>query len=52
MFDDAIILKIAGYRRFYFPGEEFASLVEVLEDRPFEANGLLSTYIGARLREA
>jgi len=52
MFDDAIILKITGYRRFYFPGEEFEPFVEVLEDRPFAADGLISTYIGARLREA
>ncbi|MCP1374078.1 FkbM family methyltransferase [Dyella lutea] len=51
MFDDALILKIVGYRRFYFPREEFSPIFEIVDDRPFSAEGLLSTYIGTPLRD-
>lgn len=51
IFDDALILKIVGYRRFYFPGEDFGALFEVTEDHPFVTDELLSTYIGAQLRD-
>jgi len=50
-FDDAILLRIAGYRRFYFGPEEFSDLFVVSQDVPFAAPGLPSTFLGSPLRD-
>lgn len=51
LFDDALILKIVGYRRFYLPPEEFSDLFGVLQEGPFSAVNLPSTYSGALLKD-
>nr|WP_199045307.1 FkbM family methyltransferase [Dyella sp. ASV24] len=51
LFDDALILKIVGYRRFYFQPEEFSTIFTVQEDRPPDESSPLRTYIGAPLRD-
>ncbi len=49
-FDDAIALKVAGYRRAFVPAEAFDAYLEVNGSRPFAHPVLPDTYIGLRLR--
>ena len=49
-FDDAIALKIVGYRRSFFPAEAFDAYLEVDASRPFSHPGLPDAYMGLRLR--
>lgn len=49
-FDDAIALKVVGYRRAFFPAEAFDVYLEVNGSRPFAHPGLPDVYIGLRLR--
>ncbi|MBX3692104.1 hypothetical protein [Dokdonella sp.] len=50
-FDDAITLKIVGYRRAYFPPEAFDEYLELCASRPFVHEELPNKYMNVPLRE-
>lgn len=49
-FDDAIVLKIVGYRRAFFPPESFDAYLQLNASRPFTHPHLPTSYMGAPLR--
>lgn len=49
-FDDAIALKVVGYRRAFVPAEAFDIYLEVNGSRPFSHPGLPDAYMGLGLR--
>ena len=49
-FDDAIVLKIVGYRRAFFPPEAFDAYLELNASRPFTHPELPDSYMGVPLR--
>ena len=48
-FDDALVLKVVGYRRAFFPVEAFDSYLDVHGSRPFAHPKLPDMYIGLPL---
>lgn len=50
LFDDAIVLKIVGYRRAFYPPEAFDTYLEVMsESQPFSHPNLPHSYMGTPL---
>lgn len=49
-FDDAIALKIVGYRRAFFPPEAFDAYLELNASQPFSHPELPGAYMGVPLR--
>jgi FkbM family methyltransferase len=49
-FDDAIVLKIVGYRRAFFPPEAFDTYLDLVASQPFIHPELPDRYMGIPLR--
>lgn len=49
-YDDAIALKIVGYRRAFFPAEAFDAYLDLVGSQPFSHSELPDRYMGMPLR--
>ena len=49
LFDSSLIVRIVGYRSYYFPRIDFEDLAEVLGRKPFRKNDLPDAYLGVPL---
>jgi FkbM family methyltransferase len=50
MFDQSLVLRICGHRRFYFPRIDFDDLLEIANPQPFVETGFPHDYIGMPLK--
>jgi FkbM family methyltransferase len=50
IFDEALVLRLAGHRKFYFPPTDFDDLVEIVDEQPFQESDLPWDYVGLPLK--
>lgn len=50
LFDLALVLRLTGYRQFYFPRLYFDDLIDVVDEKPFQNSDLPRDFLGIPLK--
>ncbi|MBN1632679.1 MAG: FkbM family methyltransferase [Ignavibacteria bacterium] len=50
LFDETLVLRSVGHRRFYFPVTDFSNIIEILDENPFINSELPDNILGLPLK--